>query len=58
MPVDNVGPVLTNNGIQVMQGASIVISTDKLDVSERHMFSFQIFEQPEHGNVYSAGLQL
>ena len=62
MPVDNAEPVVTNNGIQVMQGGSVVISTDKLDIededTERHMLSFMLLERPEHGDVNSAGLQL
>ena len=45
-----------------MQGASVTVTTDKLDITdadtEQDMLSFMLLEEPGHGQIYAMGAKL
>jgi len=62
MPMDNAEPIVTNMGLQVMQGEAVTITQDKLDVTDMdtsdEMLAFMLLEEPAHGELRIADMKI
>lgn len=62
MPMDNAEPIVTNMGLQVMQGEAVTVTQDKLDVTDMdtsdEMLAFMLLEEPAHGELRIADMKI